>query len=418
MLYCITDLSQLPPGRCLIFGSGGRGGQLLRALTEGRQDITVAGFLDSFRSGEAHGLPVRQWAGELPQGYDYVLLGTWAWGEVALALYEAGAPFFAPTRHVFTSAAERLAQAHADMAGRGFRPRSLSVQISNVCNMRCVMCCNAGRTKGERFMNEAVFARVVEQCARHIPDATIAFATGYGEPLLHPKLADFVRRVVAAGLKPALTTNGMLLDEPRLESLIEAGLTDLNVSFFGHDKASYEAIYKGGEFETVTANIRRAAARLAAPGLGGVGIAGMSLAEDFGAVRGAVRLLQFLGVAPGRIDISHPKNMGDALQLGPLDTELGMHTLRRADACCFDFCVDLQTSLGVRVNGDVKICSCTDAYEGDILGNIQLHELPELLNHAQRLRTIAAFAAGDLSGVPFCARCDEPYLIPLFGGGS
>lgn len=66
---------------------------------------------------------------------------------------------------------------------------------------------------------------------------------GEGEPLLNPKLPEFVRRITASGLKPHIASNGSLLDERRATALLDAGLKRiaLNVGEIGED---YERVYK------------------------------------------------------------------------------------------------------------------------------------------------------------------------------
>ena len=46
-----------------------------------------------------------------------------------------------------------------------------------------------------------------------------AVAFSGGEPLIYPGLMDALRRATALGLKAGVTTNGTLLDPPRLEAL-------------------------------------------------------------------------------------------------------------------------------------------------------------------------------------------------------
>jgi MoaA/NifB/PqqE/SkfB family radical SAM enzyme len=60
-----------------------------------------------------------------------------------------------------------------------------------------------------------------------------------GEPLLHPDVDGLVADAQAAGMRPALITNGWLLPQ-KIESLIAAGLGTLLVSIDSHDLDKHE----------------------------------------------------------------------------------------------------------------------------------------------------------------------------------
>ena len=51
-----------------------------------------------------------------------------------------------------------------------------------------------------------------------------------GEPLLHPDLADIIRRIRHNGALAGLITNGYLLNEKRIASFNDAGLDHLQIS--------------------------------------------------------------------------------------------------------------------------------------------------------------------------------------------
>ena len=83
-----------------------------------------------------------------------------------------------------------------------------------------------------------------------------------GEPLLHPRVVEYVGRVAEAGLRPIINTNGALLTPQTAEELMDAGLAMacLNV---GEIDEQYEAVY-GLPFERTRANVEHFLA--AAPG--------------------------------------------------------------------------------------------------------------------------------------------------------
>ena len=69
--------------------------------------------------------------------------------------------------------------------------------------------------------------------------------SGEGEPFLHPHLLDFVSIAKEAGLQVVLLTNGTLLDEHKITSLIASRLDILKVSLWASSFEEYERNYQG-----------------------------------------------------------------------------------------------------------------------------------------------------------------------------
>ena len=82
-----------------------------------------------------------------------------------------------------------------------------------------------------------------------------------GEPLLHPKLPEFIKYAKMKGiLETIINTNATHLNEKKSEELIEAGLDLIIYSFDGGSKKTYEknrpGRFKKNNFEDVYKNIK------------------------------------------------------------------------------------------------------------------------------------------------------------------
>ncbi|MBN1631660.1 MAG: radical SAM protein [Thermoleophilia bacterium] len=79
-----------------------------------------------------------------------------------------------------------------------------------------------------------------------------------GEPLLHPKLFDFLRQAKEAGLWVRLVTNASLLNEKRGRELVDLGLDELHVSLNAGTAETYAKIHgvAAATFERVLGAIR------------------------------------------------------------------------------------------------------------------------------------------------------------------
>jgi len=123
---------------------------------------------------------------------------------------------------------------------RDLRPFPLIIDVEPVgsCNMRCVMCPtglrNTGRPSG--FMAFATWKAIVDECEPH---GTALRCIGWGEPLLHPEIVQFIDYANDHGLLTHLNTNATKLTPDLAMLLVDAGLSSIKFSFQGIDRASY-----------------------------------------------------------------------------------------------------------------------------------------------------------------------------------
>jgi MoaA/NifB/PqqE/SkfB family radical SAM enzyme len=118
-------------------------------------------------------------------------------------------------------------------------PAVCDVSVTNVCNATCDFCSYAydkDVVRDRRWIERTGLARALPILHRR----GIRYLTFQGgEPLLHPDIAGMVADARAAGMRPALITNGWLLPQ-KLEALAAAGLGTLVVSIDSHSMAEHE----------------------------------------------------------------------------------------------------------------------------------------------------------------------------------
>ncbi len=112
--------------------------------------------------------------------------------------------------------------------------RTLFWECTLRCNLNCRHCgsdCKAQPAVPD--MPAADFLKVVDSLLPHVdPHRLFVIITG-GEALLRPDLEDVGRELYRREMPWGVVTNGMLLDERRMESLLEAGLHSAAVSLDG-----------------------------------------------------------------------------------------------------------------------------------------------------------------------------------------
>lgn len=108
------------------------------------------------------------------------------------------------------------------------------VEITNICNRNCSFC--PGTVRPLRQMTMEEFKTAADKLR---PLTDYMYFHVMGEPLTHPLLPDFIRYAKSIGFKPAITTNGTLLDT-RGQALIDAGVYKVNISVHSFEDGSQE----------------------------------------------------------------------------------------------------------------------------------------------------------------------------------
>lgn len=122
-------------------------------------------------------------------------------------------------------------------------PLCISIEPSNLCNFRCVMCyhCNdeyEEEAKPIKNMDWECFEKILSDMKqwRNSTGKKIKLIKLYslGEPLLHPRLCDMLREIKDADVcsQVEITTNGSLLTSEIARKLVDYGLDILRVSVY------------------------------------------------------------------------------------------------------------------------------------------------------------------------------------------
>ena len=136
-------------------------------------------------------------------------------------------------------------------------PFWVNIEATNLCNLDCIFCSRQLATGPKGLMSDEVLGRIIAETAAH-PPAALRVA-GWGEPLLHPRFSDHVRRIKEAGLPLKVYTNGVLLTEEIMTAFIEAGLDELQFSMQGLSPQQYEFNRRKSSFPVFREKVELAA---------------------------------------------------------------------------------------------------------------------------------------------------------------
>lgn len=122
-------------------------------------------------------------------------------------------------------------------------PYNLHVDVSSVCNIRCIYC-GQNANPGKELMSMEMFKKIINE-ARKFPHKLKLLDLYYtGEPLCNSYFADMVEYAKKANIADniGVTTNGLLLNSELSDKIISSGLDIIRISIQGVDAATYKKI--------------------------------------------------------------------------------------------------------------------------------------------------------------------------------
>lgn len=133
-----------------------------------------------------------------------------------------------------------------------FLPRTLVVEASNTCMLKCHLCAtvnNPLRAKG--CMSVELFKKILDQIDWKLKIINFSYA---GEPLINKDIFKMVTLAKEKGIASIIETNGMLLDEC-IDELLDSGLYKLNIALDGASQESVSRYRTGIDFNRVMEGI-------------------------------------------------------------------------------------------------------------------------------------------------------------------
>ena len=123
-------------------------------------------------------------------------------------------------------------------------PNVVAWEVTRDCNLACKHCKAdaGGRRKRERDSGKEL---TTDEACAFIDDLSrshpLLILTG-GEPLLRRDIDVLIEYAATSGVKPALATNGTLVDEKRAQRLRDVGLTIASISIDGADAGVHDSL--------------------------------------------------------------------------------------------------------------------------------------------------------------------------------
>ncbi|MBQ1783419.1 MAG: radical SAM protein [Gammaproteobacteria bacterium] len=146
-------------------------------------------------------------------------------------------------------------------------PSQLIVDLTEICNLKCIHCPHPQFKLSEhyagRLLEVALNTKLADE-VRTDSDGSCQYIryTSNGEPLSHPHAHEMIQYAVDhSGTFVTLTTNGTILNERKMEQLLDSGLHMIDISIDALSADTYSKI-RGGRLDQVDRNVRRLAQRI------------------------------------------------------------------------------------------------------------------------------------------------------------
>jgi radical SAM protein with 4Fe4S-binding SPASM domain len=279
--------------------------------------------------------------------------------------------------------------------------RRANVEISNICNLQCSFCPEVERQK--QVMEPETFEPLAAQLATLVDEVCLHLM---GEPLNHPRFAEFIASCAKHELPVNLTSNGLLLHGSRREWALHPTVRQLNISVHSFE-ANFGVRDVGAYMERVFQVTREALERR--PDLYiNLRLWDLTDPANLNATNAAIRqhIEQEFSVdlSQLKVDIRRRKNLPLAGRIYlHFDTRFTWPAPELPLRGTSGFCHGLSNHFGIHADGTVVPC-CLDKEAVINLGNIGEQSLASILQSPRAESMRQGFARAELRE-DLCQRC-------------
>ena len=113
---------------------------------------------------------------------------------------------------------------------RSHRLTAVNIELTNRCNLACVMCpVNTDMERAKRDLELETFRRIVDEN----PELELILMFQWGESLLVPGFFECVGYATQRGIRVMITSNGTKFDEATCHRIVDSGLERITISVDG-----------------------------------------------------------------------------------------------------------------------------------------------------------------------------------------
>jgi len=271
-------------------------------------------------------------------------------------------------------------------------------EVTDHCNATCIMCPRDKHEHGREhgIMEQELYEKSIDEVA--LLGAKKIVLTGFGEPMLDKKLEVKIRYAKSKGLSTYMISNGSVLNSKRARSILEAGLDEIRVSFYGMQEKSYNSVMQGLDFnKTISGMMDFINLKKELGAKTKIQVSYLEMEEN---KEDTHLFKEFWESKVDAIEIWRPHNYGDGRDYRERHESLEVKTT----------CGRPENGpLQIAWNGEVIPC-CYDYNNKIILGNAFTTPVLEILNGPKYRLLRYAHRMNKFNLFPYCDQCDQ--LLP------
>ena len=130
------------------------------------------------------------------------------------------------------------------------------IEPTTACNLNCSTCVRHSWNEPSGFLDMKIYKKMIDDLTGCNTLQQISF-WGFGEPLLHPGIAEMVSLAKELGVRTQIITNALLLTREMAEALVSAGLDSIVISVDGASTESNDKIRSGASLNIIKEHIKQ-----------------------------------------------------------------------------------------------------------------------------------------------------------------
>lgn len=278
-------------------------------------------------------------------------------------------------------------------------PFNLVIELTNLCNARCVMCPHQSMKRPLKIMDDKTFNLLINRLKHDQLKLNKILISGMGEPLTDQNLFNRLTRLKEFKIPIKLYTNASLMTEKYAKEIVDLGIEEINISFNGATPNTYNQVM-GLNYAKTNANILNLLAikQNNASKLPKIQISLIITKENEKQVN------QYLATWQNKVDlvtVSKSHQWGGGVQV-----ESGFSHNKNSRTYP---CRSLWHTITIDSSGNIVIC-CRDYESQVILGNLSNSSLKAIQNHPiLREYKKRHLDYSDKKLPLMCQKCNFPY---------
>lgn len=281
-------------------------------------------------------------------------------------------------------------------------PKLLEIEPSSICNMNCRFCARQAMNRPQVLMDYNLYKKIIDECGEYDVFGIGAFS-GWGEPLLNPRIFDMIKYAHKYNIIAHLNTNGLLLTEDVSKKLLDANLEKIKISLQGATEQDYSIMRANPFYKRIVNNVKKL-----------IELRDKRGADLFIQISTSVtnetdeQIKEFTNFWKSIVDdfycdittfrrLSGVKIVEEFVKKNKIIKERPIRSPR---------CVAVRIRLVVHADGYVPLC-CSDFNREVLLGNTNIQTLKEIWDSPKLNKIRQILADGEKEKIPFCRLCSN-----------